>query len=112
MGKLILIFIGDLTMGAEYCQTIIEDAELKMTDKELEDAAQGVFDQAAYDYGHAGYSGSFAEKDSITIHRDRVFDDEEAADRFIDKMDSDKWGPADVVPIKGRGWYMAGWCSA
>ena len=99
-------------MGAEYCQTTIEDPELKMTDTEIETAAQEIFEQAAYDYGHSGYSGSFAEKDEVNIIRDEVFMDIEAADKFIDKMDSDKWGPADVVPVAGVGWYMAGWCSA
>jgi hypothetical protein len=99
-------------MGAEYCSTMINDPELKMTDKEIEEAAQGVIEQAEYDFGHSGYSGSFAEKESVTILRDEVFMDEAAADKFIDDMDNDKWGPADVVPVAGVGWYMAGWCSA
>ena len=33
MGKLILFIIGDLIMGAEYCNIMINDPELKMTDK-------------------------------------------------------------------------------
>jgi len=99
-------------MGAEYCSTIITDPELKMTNTEIEEAAQGVIEQAEYDYGHSGYSGSFAEKGGVTIHRDEVFIFETLADTFIEKMDSDKWGPADVVPVAGVGWYMAGWCSS
>jgi len=99
-------------MGAEYCSTIITDPELKMTNTEIEDAAQEVIKTAEYDYGHSGYSGSFAEKGDVTILRDEVFMEEDAAYKFIDKMDSDKWGPADVVPIAGVGWYMAGWCSS
>ena len=79
---------------------------------ELKAEAEKIFEQSAYDFGHSGYTGSFAEKDEITIHRDKVFDDAEAAQKFIDDLDSDKWGPADVVPVQGIGWLMAGWCSS
>jgi hypothetical protein len=99
-------------MGAEYCAATIIDIELEMTNEQIKAAAQGVIEQAEYDFGHSGYSGSFAEKDSVVIYRDKVFDDEEAAERFIDGMDNSKWGPADVVPIKGVGWYMGGYCSS
>jgi len=30
----------------------------------------------------------------------------------MDILDNDKWGPADVVPIKGIGWLVGGWCSS
>ena len=99
-------------MGAEYCSTIITDPELKMTNTEIEEAAQGVIETAEYDYGYSGYSGSFAEKDGVTILRDEVFMDEAAADKFLDEMDTSKWEYADAVPVAGVGWYMAGWCSA
>jgi len=99
-------------MGAEYCQTVIADPMLEMTDTQIREAAQGIIKQAEYDYGHSGYSGSFAEKESVTIHRGKIFESEESADKFIDDMDNSKWGPADVVPVKGVGWYMAGWCSS
>lgn len=102
-------------MGAEYNEAIIKDPELKMADKEIKTAAEAIFNQAAYDHGHAGYSGSFAEKlgAGVDIHRDKEFDHETAARQYVDdKLDSDKWGPADVVPIKGVGWYVGGWCSS
>jgi hypothetical protein len=99
-------------MGAEYCYTTINDPELKMTDKEIKAAAQGVIEQAEYDYGHSGYSGSFAEKTGVTILRDEVFMDEAAADKFLADLDTNKWEDADAVPVAGVGWYMAGWCSA
>jgi hypothetical protein len=112
MGKLILFIIGDLIMGAEYCNIMINDPELKMTDKEIKVFAQGVIEQAEYDHGHSGYSGSFAEKEGVTILRDEVFMDEAAADKFLDDLDTNKWEYADAVPVAGVGWYMAGWCSA
>ena len=99
-------------MSAEYCNIIINDSELKMTDEEIKVAAKGIIETAEYDHGHSGYSGSFAEKEGVTIYRDKVFEDEDAAEKFIDKMDTSKWDNADVVPIKGVGWYMAGWCSS
>jgi len=97
-------------MGGEYNTTVINDTELKMTNAEIENKAQKIIDQAAYDYGHAGYSGSFAEKLSVKIDRSIVYDNEDDADKRCE--DNGKWEPADVVPIKGIGWYMAGWCSS
>ncbi len=97
-------------MGSEYSVAIIKDVELEMTNKEIEAAAESIFEQAAFDHGHSGYSGSFAEKDSVSIDRSKVYDTENEADKRCE--DNDKWGPADVVPLKGVGWYMAGSCSS
>jgi hypothetical protein len=102
-------------MGANFDSDFIEDPELKLTDAELVAEAEEVFDHAAYMYGHAGYSGTFAEKtgEGATIHRDKEFNDNSEAYKYVQEvLDNDKWGPADVVPIKGKGWFIGGWCSS
>ena len=30
----------------------------------------------------------------------------------VQDFNHDKWGPADVVPVKNIGWYIGGWCSS
>ena len=100
-------------MGANFDSDLITDKELKMTNVEIGRAALGVFEQSAYMNGHGGYSGSLAEKSEIEIHRGKVFDNlNDAYDFVSDVLDSDKWGPADVVPIKDKGWFIGGYCSS
>ena len=101
-------------MGANFDYNLIKDAKLEMLDEEIKNKAQLFFESAAYDYGHAGYTGTFAEKleKGVIIHRDKVFENEQEAMKYVDEvLDSDKWGPADVVPIKDTGWFIGGWCS-
>jgi len=65
--------------------------------------------EAAYNYGHAGYTGSIAEKESFVMINDRVIESyDEAcklADKLIDESDEridDKWGPAGCLKYKDR----------
>ena len=70
--------------------------------------AQDAFDEAVrrarHDYGHAGYTGSIAEKDGYAM----IAVPEGAkvssfADRLIDECDprvDDKWGPAGCIHIE------------
>ncbi len=44
-------------MGAEYQDTTIDDC----AEPELQAAFDRIVERAQYDYGHGGYSGSFAE---------------------------------------------------
>jgi len=30
---------------------------------------------------------------------------------FKQGNNNEKWGPADVVPVKNMSWYIGGWCS-
>jgi hypothetical protein len=102
-------------MGANFDYNIIPDPDLKMTDKEIGVAAEGIFEQSAYENGHGGYSGSLAEKtgEGVTIHRDIQFNDEHEASRYVsDTLDNDKWGAADAVAIIGKGWFVGGFCSS
>ena len=101
-------------MGASFDSDLIKDKELKLSDKEIEVEADRLFEQAAYNYGHAGYTGTLAEKidKGVETHRDKPCEDVESAREFImDKLDNDKWGQADVIPVKGIGWVVGGWCS-
>lgn len=80
--------------------------------------------QDLYAYGHAGYTGTLAEKDSFRILQ--VPKDElprEFAVRYLDKetiADVDgpeeesihsKWGPAGCVRLSENSWLFFGWAS-
>ena len=74
-------------------------------------------EEAQYDYGHAGYTGTIAEKDSfvmIDVPADCktpiVYADKLLADD--DKRISDKWGPAGCVQVSKNTWYFFGWASS
>lgn len=62
-------------------------------------------DQAAFEYGHCGYTGTIAEKDSFTIIQRTPLTAEDAealAARLMREDDpriSDKWGPAGAIPV-------------
>ena len=62
-------------------------------------------EQAAYDYGHAGYTGTIAEKNDYVIVSGKLpLDEAEAlADEMISDDDhriTDKWGPAGAIPLQ------------
>jgi hypothetical protein len=88
-------------------------------------------EQALYDFGHAGYTGTIAEKTGFVIYNppthvssreavaalvDSYSTRPEWADAQFDHIASiynDKW--ADAVAIgddEGFGWYFIGWASA
>jgi hypothetical protein len=79
-----------------------------------------VVNEARHKYGHGGYTGSIAEKQSFVIV-DRTehsrADAGDVAEQLIDMGDSridDKWGPAGAIRVKDRdidGWYFFGWAS-
>ena len=72
--------------------------------------------EAQYNYGHAGYTGTIAEKDSFTVIplAEGVTPDD-YVDQLIGKMDervNDKWGPAGCFEL-GEGKYLFfGWASS
>lgn len=68
------------------------------TPKELFKAA---VEQAQWDHGHAGYTGTIAEKDSYVMRNGGKPMPEEFVDLFVtkDTDENDKWGPAFCVPI-------------
>lgn len=85
-------------------------------------AFQEAVEEARYEYGHGGYSGSIAEKDSVAAIDlvPRELDEQrERAHALIRKCDprvDDKWGPAGALPVGHggviEGWLFFGWASA
>ncbi len=66
-----------------------------------------------WDYGHAGYTGTFAEANGIVIHGTHVFECQIDAERWLENH-VDKWGPALAVPYKGNDkllWAFGALCS-
>ena len=83
-------------------------------------------EDAYYEFGHGGYSGTIAEKDSIvTIPLPESIDinDKENfeqavidyAESLIDDEDrriDDKWGPAGCIPMGDDRYLFFGWASS
>lgn len=76
-------------------------------------------EQALYDHGHSGYSGTLAEKGEYILMDTSGVAYSEAlalASKFIQADDSritDKWGPAGAIKVGGSepGWLFFGWAS-
>lgn len=83
--------------------------------------AQAAFDaareQAQYDHGHSGYTGTIAEKREFVLMATAKSSEEaqSMADFFIksrDKRIDSKWGPAGCIEIEGTKQYLFfGWAS-
>ncbi|MGW4528865.1 hypothetical protein [Amycolatopsis sp. NPDC004378] len=88
-------------MGGEVFTTYAEGTDVAA-------AFRAAVEQAQYDYGHAGYTGSIAEKDSYVVidSEPRTESDAEAlADKLIHACDEridDKWGPAGAIAVRGH----------
>lgn len=72
-------------------------------------------EDALYEEGHGGYTGSIAEKDCFTrIPLPEGVDAEEYAYHLIDKSDeriNDKWGPAGCLDLGDGKYLFFGWAS-
>lgn len=81
------------------------------------EAYRQAVDQAHYDHGHSGYSGTIAECDGWVVIQDQAMSMEEAialGNKLIEDSDpriDDKWGPAGAIPLEDGGWYFFGWAS-
>ncbi len=74
-------------------------------------------EEAYYDCGHGGYTGTIAEKDSfktipceqtkkaIQNKLNECMDDE-------DHFTQDKWGPAGAIRLSATSWLFFGWASS
>lgn len=99
-------------MGAETDETVIIDKGRKA----LEDQYKNVRDQRAYDHGHGGYSGTFAEATGLFVHHGQEpFPTKEAARDWLDERVR-KWGPAQAVRFRADDgvacWYVMALCSS
>ena len=90
-------------------------------DATAEEAFMAARDNAAHDHGHAGYTGTIAEKHEW-VGIDKVKTLREAkliADTMIEEDDPricDKWGPAGMIEVTGEGdddgFLFFGWASS
>lgn len=92
-------------MGGEYTDTIV-----KCERQELNDLFRAIVDQAAWDHGHGGYTGTFAEKHELLIQRGDDWTLETAREHCSEH--NDKWGPAFAYHLADGRWYIGGWCSS
>ena len=80
------------------------------------EAFTNAYEQACYDFGHRGYTGSMAEKDDfIEIELPEGMDAEEYARNLIredDERIEDKWGPAGCLKIEEGNYLFFGWASS
>jgi hypothetical protein len=96
-------------MGAEVFETIAHGS----TAKEAFDLA---VEEAKYENGHSGYTGTIAEKNSFTMYDGP--DDLSAFDiskKMLDEDDesiADKWGPAGCVKMAEGRYLFFGWASS
>ena len=107
-------------MGAEHFDTTIPNPDPNL-------AFNMAVEAALWDYGHAGYTGTIAEKTSFvtfTPPEGHSADEAIAAleafgnvaapswipSNIVEAYD-DKWGPAVAVPYAG-GWRFIGWASS
>jgi len=79
-------------------------------------AFDAAVEQALYDYGHAGYTGSIAEKESfVMIELPEGTKSEEFVEKLIhdgDKRINDKWGPAGCIKLSKNEFLFFGWASS
>ena len=96
-------------MGA---QSFVEHASGDTAKK----AFRAVVDEALYQHGHGGYSGTIAEKNEFVMVKlpegksatDHAYDLNNGEDSPVD----DKWGPAGCLPDGPGKWVFFGWASS
>ena len=88
------------------------DFGTKAKGRSAQDAFNTAVEEARYESGHGGYTGTIAEKHTFTLISVPEGQDPVAfAHGLVDKDDnrvSDKWGPAGCVKVKEGEWYFFG----
>jgi len=93
--------------AAEDCRTISayktddQGKKCRITTDEVCKIFERLTDEARYDFGHSGYSGTIAESDnSIEFHETPFASEKDAMDWLADDpVYQDKWGPARAVLV-------------
>ena len=90
--------------------------------EDLQRAFAAARENAAYEHGHGGYTGTVAEKDQVVVIERTPLTETAAhatAQALLDAGDSriaDKWGPAGAIAVGDAGtvtgWLLFGWASA
>lgn len=84
--------------------------------KTAKEAFKNAVEQAQYDHGHSGYTGTIAEKDSFVMipYKPGDVSPHDFAANLMEDEDpriNDKWGPAGCIDL-GKGNYLFfGWAS-
>lgn len=86
-----------------------------------ESAFQAAVENARYDHGHSGYTGTIAEKNSfrmvtLPFTPEDDLEGRTAISDFIDRQTneqfSDKWGPAGCIDLGDEEYIFFGWASS
>lgn len=103
-------------MGAEYFDHFVNGIE------DLDKAYHTAVEEAEYDYGHSGYTGTIAETGGAKNLGDTpqsvktLTEARTRADELIDdERIEDKWGPCGALRVKDEaydGWLFFGWASS
>jgi hypothetical protein len=91
------------------------DFYVKAKGKNIQEAFNKAVEDAAWEYGHGGYTGSIAEKSSYVLIPYTGKDPERHAERLMrerDKRVDDKWGPAGAIKIGKGEWLFFGMASS
>ena len=97
-------------MGAD---TFFNHAKGKTANEAFKNAVQ----DAAHEYGHGGYTGTIAEKQSFVMielpndTKDAIAYANELIDNNDQRID-DKWGPAGCIKVKDGEYLFFGWASS
>lgn len=92
------------------------DFGVRAKGKTAKEAFNNAVEEAQYESGHGGYTGTIAEKHAFNLIA--VPDGESPikfADGLMDREDkrcSDKWGPAGCVKVAEGEYYFFGWASS
>jgi hypothetical protein len=108
-------------MGANTFETYRDGADVHA-------AFRDAVEEAGWEYGHRGYTGTIAEKSEYVIIVPQAMSHDDAtrlARDLIERNDprvADKWGPAGAIPIRQAttpagqsdpdGWLFFGWASS
>jgi hypothetical protein len=92
-------------MGSEYNFQALQAKTLDGAKKE----AQALIEQAGYEHGHGGYSGSWAECRGVEVIGCAGTSPENIEDWLGDH--AQKWGPMLITECGGR-WFAGAWCSS
>jgi hypothetical protein len=97
-------------MGAE---TQIEHVKITMTRDEARKCGEQLIEQAKYDHGHAGYSGTFAECTGVVLSRYECTTYEEAREHLVGVEGiCEKWGPLVGISLPDKTWVFGAICSS
>ena len=95
-------------MGAEFNF----DKFAAANDAEAIALGEKMIEKAAWDYGHAGYTGSYAECNGVLVDLgvEPFAKEDDAREWLLDN--AEKWGPMLLVKMKDGSYCAGAWCSS